>query len=144
MNILVSACLLGINCRYDGSGTADDKVMQLLEKHHCIPICPEQMGGLSTPRLPAELQGNQVKTVCGEDVTQAFINGAEEVAKLATLFKCTYAILKERSPSCGYGQVYDGSFSGQLIEGSGLTAKRLEAMGLTILGETKVDALLTE
>lgn len=138
MNILVSACLLGTNCRYDGTGHLDPNLLSLLEKHTLIPICPEQLGGLPTPRPPAECQGNLVVTKAGVDVTTQFIKGAEETLKLAQLYHCDLAILKERSPSCGSKQIYDGHFSGSLINGAGATAKLLMAHGINVIGESEV------
>ncbi|MDD3173669.1 MAG: DUF523 domain-containing protein, partial [Herbinix sp.] len=99
MNILVSACLLGMECRYDASGIFMGEMKQLKEKHHLIPVCPEIYGGLQTPRDPAEIQGDLVITKTGEDVTGAYQKGAEEIRKLAHFYDCSYAILKERSPS---------------------------------------------
>lgn len=138
MNILVSACLLGVNCRYDGTGKLFEPLRSLLEEHTLIPVCPEQLGGLQTPRPPAELKGHCLLTKSGIDVTSAFKKGAEETLKLARLYHCNLAILKERSPSCGAKQIYDGSFSGQLIEGSGITASLLMAHGIEVIGESEV------
>lgn len=141
MTILVSACLLGCPCRYDGKSKPNDAVLALMEHHTLIPICPEQMGGLATPRVPAERKDNGVFTERGGDVTEQYRRGAEEALRLAQLYGCKYAILKERSPSCGNGQIYDGSFSRRLIEGDGVTAQLLKAHGITVLGESEVDNL---
>lgn len=142
MNLLISACLLGINCRYDGTGKLLDDIQQLKEKHHLIPICPEILGGLPTPRTPSERLDSKVVTKTGEDVTEEFLRGAQEVLKLARLFDCSYAVLKERSPSCGYGQIYDGSFTGRLIPGNGVLADLLSSHGITILGESQIKDLI--
>ncbi|KAB1438565.1 DUF523 domain-containing protein [Candidatus Galacturonibacter soehngenii] len=138
MNILISACLLGIECRYDGTGKKIPELEQLKKKHHLIPICPEIFGGLPTPREPAEKVGNRIMTKTGKDVTDYYQKGADEVLKLANLFDCKYAILKERSPSCGYGEIYDGTFTGQLIKGDGVLANLLAQNGITILGEKEI------
>lgn len=151
--ILVSACLLGVNCRYDGGGGRSEEVLKLMERYHLIPVCPEQMGGMKTPRKPAELRkekgpdGEEVRKVfneAGEDVTEFFIRGAKEVLELAKLYGCTRAVLKERSPSCGCGIVYDGTFSGKRVPGNGITAKLLLANNITVLGESKAALLWKE
>ena len=133
--ILVSACLLGTPCRYDGTGKPDARILTLVKTHRMIPVCPEQLGGLPTPRPPAERRGERVVTRAGEDVTQAFARGAEETLRLFRLFDCRVAILKAHSPSCGCGQIYDGSFSGRLVSGDGLTAALLRENGLTVYTE---------
>lgn len=142
MNLLISACLLGINCRYDGTGNLLEDMQQLKKKYHLIPICPEILGGLPTPRTPSERLDSKVVTKTGEDVTEEFLRGAQEVLKLAKLFDCSYAVLKERSPSCGYGQIYDGSFTGRLIPGDGVLADLLSSHGITILGESQIKNLI--
>ena len=141
MTILVSACLLGCPCRYDGKSKPNDTVLALMEQHTLIPICPEQIGGLATPRVPAERRGDGVFTETGGDVTAQYRRGAEEALRLAKLYGCTHAILKERSPSCGSGQIYDGSFSRTLTDGDGVTAALLKENGITVLGENEVDTL---
>lgn len=141
MTILVSACLLGCPCRYDGKSKPNDAVLALMERHTLIPICPEQMGGLATPRIPAEVRGGRVFTEKGDDVTAQYRRGAEDALRLARLYGCTHAILKERSPSCGSGRIYDGSFSRTLIAGDGVTARLLKENGVTVLGESEVEAL---
>ena len=144
MNILVSACLLGVNCRYNGGGKLQEDLLKLQKHHHLIPICPEQLGGLPTPRPASEIQNQKVISKNGIDVTAQFNAGALESLKLAKLYCCTYAILKERSPSCGFGQIYDGSFTGSLIEGNGITAKLLADHGITIIGESKLPELINK
>ena len=133
--ILCSACLLGIKCRYDGKDKLIKKVIELSKKKILIPVCPEQLGGLSTPREPAEQKGKRVITELGKDVTQNFKKGAKEVLKLAKLFGIKEAILKQKSPSCGFGKIYDGSFSGKLIKGNGVTAALLKRKGIKIITE---------
>lgn len=138
MNILISACLLGVNCRYDGKGQLFTPLLPLLKEHTLIPICPEQLGGLPTPRVPAERIQDKVMTKSGQDVTAAFTKGAEEALKLAKLYNCDLAILKERSPSCGAKQIYDGSFTGKLVEGMGVTATLLTQNGIPVIGESEI------
>ena len=138
MNILVSACLLNVQCRYDRSGMLHNTVAKLLSSHHLIPVCPEIFGGLGIPRPPAELKDNSVVSITGEDITKNFEIGAIETLKLAKLYNCKLAILKERSPSCGSGTVYDGSFTGILIDGNGITAKLLSENGIDVIGESKI------
>lgn len=133
--ILVSACLLGLPCRYDGTGKADERLLALAKAHTFIPVCPEQLGGLPTPRPSAERCGARVITRDERDLTTAFTKGAEQTLYLAQLFGCRIAILKANSPSCGSGQRYDGTFSGKLVPGDGLTAALLKQNGLTILSE---------
>lgn len=142
MNILISACLLGVNCRYDGGGKLIDEIDKLKNKCNFIPICPEIYGGLETPRIPAELINGRVINRKGKDVTENFIRGARETLHLAKLFNCKYALLKERSPSCGYGEIYDGSFSGKLVKGNGITADLLVSEGIKVFGESEISNLL--
>ena len=141
MKILVSACLLGCPCRYDGKSKPNDQVLALMAHHTLIPVCPEQMGGLATPRPPAECQKGGVFTEAGTDVTVQYKRGAEEALRLAKLYGCACAILKERSPSCGSGEIYDGSFSRNLIAGDGVTAALLKANGIAVVGESEVGTL---
>ena len=138
MNILISACLLGQYCRYDGKTKVYPQVQALLNRDdiHLIPVCPEQCGGLATPRPAAERQGKRVVTTNGSDVTAQYQRGAEAALYWARLFHCTKAILKEKSPSCGHGQIYDGTFSRTLTVGDGVTAALLRAEGLEIIGES--------
>ncbi len=138
MNVLISACLMGMECRYNGAGYYVEELQDLKDRCHLIPVCPEIYGGLQTPRDPAEIQKNRVITSAGTDVTAQYQKGAQEILKLAQFYNCSYAILKERSPSCGFGYIYDGTFSGKLIEGSGLTADLLSREGICIIGETKL------
>ncbi|MEE0402786.1 DUF523 domain-containing protein [Megasphaera elsdenii] len=138
MNILISACLLGQYCRYDGQTKVYPQVQAFLRRDdiHLIPVCPEQCGGLATPRPAAERQGKRVITANGSDVTAQYQRGAEAALYWARLFHCTKAILKEKSPSCGHGQIYDGTFSRTLTTGDGVTAELLRAEGLEIIGES--------
>ena len=140
--ILVSMCLLGVNCRYDGGGKALEEIGELMELAELIPVCPEILGGLPTPRVPSERLDGRVVTRDGRDVTAAFRRGAQEALKLAELFGARMALLKERSPSCGSGQIYDGSFSGGLTSGDGVTAELLKANGIAIFGESRIRELI--
>ena len=140
-NVLISACLLGVACRYDGLSKplAKERLDSLKEKYHLIPVCPEIMGGLSTPRIPAEIQKDRkVFRKDGLDITDAYRRGAEETLRLAQLFNCKLAILKERSPSCGAFQIYDGTFSSKLTDGDGITAELLRQNDIQILGESQI------
>ena len=141
MKILVSACLLGVECRYNGKGELKKDIEMLLKEHELIPVCPEQLGGLATPRDPAEIQGNKIITKTGVDVTKEYLKGAEEVLNLAKLYNCSTAILKERSPSCGYGKIYDGTFSKILIDGNGAAADLLIKNGIKVTGESEVNKI---
>ncbi|PNV63912.1 purine-nucleoside phosphorylase [Clostridium sp. chh4-2] len=138
MNILVSACLLGVQCRYDGTGALTEGIKKLMEEHTLIPVCPEIMGGLATPRDPAERSGDKVVTKNGADVTENYQKGAMETLKLAKLYQCSCAVLKERSPSCGCGRIYDGSFSRKLVDGNGMTAELLLKNGIQVKGESQI------
>ena len=142
MNLLISACLMGIKCRYDGGRKPLPCLDELMEKHVLIPVCPEVIGGLPTPRVPAERIGDKVITKDGRDVTAEYQKGAEEALKLAQMTGCTHALLKERSPSCGCGMIYDGSFSGGLCKGDGVCGALLKANGIEVLGESRVQELL--
>lgn len=142
MNILISACLLGIKCRYDGSCVFNKNIEKLRESYNLVPVCPEIYGGFETPREPCEILKGRVLTQLGEDVTKCYYAGAEEVLKLAEFFECKYAVLKERSPSCGYKEVYDGTFSGKIVKNSGITATMLSNNGITVIGESCIEELL--
>ena len=136
MKILCSACLLGVRCRYDGSGQQSDRAMELLKDHELVPVCPEQLGGLSTPRPPCELQGDgRVISKLGDDKSAEFARGAAETLNIYKLTGCQAALLKARSPSCGKGTIYDGSFSGTLKPGSGVLARLLADEGIPVYTE---------
>ena len=140
--ILVSKCLLGINCRYKGDNCKSDAVCALGEKYDIIPICPEQDGGLSTPRDPAEIQGNKVVSSSGKDVTKEYERGARRALELARAHSIEFAVLKSKSPSCGCGMIYDGTFSGVLIPGDGITARLLKENGFEVTDENGVQKLI--
>jgi len=132
---LCSACLLGIKCRYDGKSKINEKVLGLAKKEVLIPVCPEQLGGLPTPRESSERKGGKVFFKSGKDATDNLKKGAEEVLKLAKLFDAKEAIFKQRSPSCGCGQIYDGTFSGKIIKGDGVTTELLKKNGIKVISE---------
>ncbi len=142
-NLLISACLLGYCCRFDGSNNGPiPELMQLKRRYHLIPICPEQLGGLKTPRLPAERLGDRVVTNEGTDITAAYERGAREALRMAKLFDCTNAILKSRSPSCGPTEVYDGTFTHTVVQRPGTTAELLTQNGVSVIDETQIAQLL--
>lgn len=141
MNILVSACLLGVNCKYDGKNNLREEVKELANVHNLIPFCPEVYGGLPTPRIPSERQGDIVINAEGQDVTEYFNKGAQEALKLAKDFDCMYAIFKAKSPSCGCNKIYDGTFSKTLKDGDGVTAELLKKHGITVLTETELSSI---
>ena len=142
MNILVSSCLLGLNCRYDGKGVLSNDIIRLKEKYNLIPFCPEIYGGLPTPREPAEIINGKVITKSGKDVTSSYIQGAKQALNLCELFNCKIAILKEKSPSCGYHKIHNGKFDGGLVNGDGITAKLLSNNGIIVIGESQVHNFL--
>ncbi len=138
--LLVSACLLGLCCKYDGGSNRlpDDKLRFLCESYELIPVCPEAYGGLTTPRAPSERRDEGVFSSEGMDVTEQFKKGAEAALYLAETLGIRKALLKENSPSCGSGTIYDGSFSGKLIHGNGVTAELLKAHGVEVSGESSL------
>ena len=142
MKILISACLLGCRCRYDGGSKLHPAAAALAERHELVPVCPEQLGGLPTPRPPAERVGDRVLTAAGCDVTEQYRRGAEETLRLCRIYGCEVAVLKERSPSCGSGTVYNGTFSGVLTDGDGVTAELLKANGIQVYGESELEKLM--
>jgi uncharacterized protein YbbK (DUF523 family) len=132
---LVSACLAGINCRYDGKNNSCPFVVELVKNGKAIPVCPEQLGGLETPRSPAEIKDGKVFTRDANDVTDKYLIGADEGVKIAKLACCKQAILKARSPSCGVGEIYDGTFTKMKINGNGIFAQRLIDCGIKVVTE---------
>ena len=123
--ILISACLVGLNCKYNGKNNKNIKLIELMKEHDLVPVCPEQLGGLPTPRPGAQRRENKVITQEGKDVTKEYQRGAEEVLRLAKELGIKKAILKSRSPSCGVDTIYDGTFTNTLIERDGVTAELL-------------------
>ena len=140
--VLVSACLLGVCCQYDGESKPNENVIKLREKYTLIPICPEEDGGLPTPRTPSERIGDKVLMRDGKDVTENYRRGAEYALERARTFGCTAAVLKARSPSCGKGKIYDGSFTGTLTDGDGVAAELLMKNGITVYTEDEAEKLL--
>lgn len=139
--ILVSACLLGVGCRYDGLSKPNDAVISLAEDYELIPFCPEIYGGLPTPRTPSEIVGDRVVMKDGTDVTAQYHRGAQEALRLCKLLGIKKACLKAKSPSCGTGLVYDGSFSGRLITGDGVTTSQLKEASILVFTEDQIDIL---
>ena len=137
MNVLVSACLLGENCKYNGGNNLARGLTEALSAHGMtsVPFCAEQAGGLPTPRIPAERVGDRVLNKEGADVTDAFRLGAQLALERAREMACGIAILKKNSPSCGCGMIYDGTFTGTLVQGDGVTAELLKAHGIAVYNE---------
>ena len=143
-HLLISACLLGAQCRYDGQSKPVLEMVALSEQFDLVPLCPEQLGGLPTPRDASERQGSRVVMRSGRDVTDAYARGAQQTLALAQRFGCTAALLKQRSPSCGHGEIYDGTFTGTRVAGDGVTAELLGAHGIRVYGEDNIAELLNE
>lgn len=135
MKILVSNCLLGLDCRYDGKGCNDEKVREFLKGHVVIGVCPEVVGGLSIPRSPAERIGDKIIAKSGVDVTDEYMSGARYALEIAKKNEVDLCLLKAKSPSCGKGKIYDGSFEGKLIDGNGVTCELLEKNGFKVISE---------
>lgn len=133
MRILVSACLLGYNCKYNGKNNYNSKIVELLKEHEVVPVCPEMLGGLSCPRIPCEKVGDKIMDKEGNDYTKQFIKGAEIALNIAKEKQVDFAILQRRSPSCGYSLIYDGTFNGNLIVGSGIFAQKLLSLDIPIM-----------
>lgn len=140
--IIVSACLLGENCKYNGGNNKCDDIIALAEKFEIIPICPECFGGLPIPRVPSEIRDGRVYSKTGEDLTEAFLSGAEQTLYIAKEANAPCAVLKENSPSCGFGKIYDGTFSGNKINGNGITAQLLYDNEIQVFGESQVKRLI--
>lgn len=144
-NVLISACLLGFECKYCGGSNKlpEQQLAALRERFRLIPVCPETAGGLPTPRDPSERLGDKVVSNQGRDVTAQYQKGAETALTLARRYGCKAALLKEKSPSCGSGLIYDGSFTGTLVTGDGVTAQMLKEEGLIVFGESDTELLIT-
>ena len=141
---VVSACLAGEPCRYDGGCSPCAAVAELVRSGRALPVCPEVLGGLPTPRVPSERRGDRVVAKDGADVTDAFVRGAEEALRLAREQGCSVAVLKARSPSCGSGEIYDGTFTHTLTEGDGLMAQMLKKKGVEVYGESQLEELVND
>lgn len=149
--VLVSSCLLGENCKYNGGNNYEAAVKERLKATEVVAVCPERFGGLPIPRPPAEIKGGggadvwtgqaKVVTEAGEDVTAQFIKGAQKTLELAQKHDCKLAVLKARSPSCGCRQIYDGRFSGQVKPGTGVTTALLVEQGIKVINEEEIDKL---
>ena len=141
--VLISACLAGINCKFNGENNLLDSGVldEISKKYHLLFVCPEVFGGLGTPREPAEMKEGLVVTKTAKNVSENFKFGAEICLKIAKLNGCKKAILKARSPSCGSGQIYDGSFSKKLIFGDGVAAKLLKENGILVFSEDEIGRL---
>ena len=136
--MVVSSCLAGVNSRFDGSSSPCQRVIDLVREGQAIPVCPEQLGGLPTPRPAAERRGELVLTQDGQDLTDNFRRGAQEALRIAQLAGCREAILKSDSPSCGSGRIRDGTFSGRFVDRDGVFAELLKQHGITVLTEHDV------
>lgn len=143
-NVLISACLLGVDCKYNGSNNKLDAetINSLKEKYNLIPVCPEIMGGMPTPRNPVEITDGKVFDYDGVEFTKEFEKGSDEVLKLAKLYDTTIAILKENSPSCGSNYIYDGTFNHQKIKGMGIAAHKLSKENIKLFNEENIKILL--
>ena len=135
--VIISACLLGLDCKYDGGNNRlpEETIEKLTARYELVPVCPECFGGLTTPRTPSERLGDKVVSKTGADVTEQFRKGAEAAMYLARFFGVKTAILKANSPSCGSGTVYDGTFTGTLVPGDGVTAELLKLHGIEVIDE---------
>lgn len=137
--ILVSACLIGENCKYNGGNNRSERVLSYLKDKDYLPICPERAAGLPSPRPPAELRNGRVVDKTGKDVTNAFLCGAEKTLALAKKYQPELCLLKGNSPSCGCGTIYDGTFSGNKIKGNGLVAELLLQNGFSVITEKELE-----
>lgn len=141
---LVSACLLGVNCKYNGKNNKNDKVIEFLKDKKFIMVCPEELGGLSTPRIPCEIVSEKINNNIeiinkeGKNLTENFLKGANEVLQIAKNNNIKKAILKSKSPSCGKGLIYDGSFTSRLIKGDGITTRLLKKNKINIFTEDEI------
>ena len=143
IKVLISACLLGDNVKYSGGNNLTPELVTMLEKYNVkiVKICPECFAGLPIPRVPSEIREDKVFSKDGRDITEEFLSGAEKTYQIAKIKRVDFAILKERSPSCGSSYIYDGSFSGKVIEGQGLTAKKLSKENIIIFSEENLEEI---
>ena len=141
-NLIISACLIGQNCKYNGGNNKLRRLDELKNKYNLIPICPEELGGLPTPRNPSEICGEKVISSVDDDVTDNFIKGAKIALKTAIENDCKIALLKERSPSCASNYIYDGNFCGKVIKGMGITAKLFKENNIKIYSEEQIKDLI--
>lgn len=136
---LVSACLAGYSCRYDGNDNYNQHVVDLVKQGKAIPVCPEQLGGLPTPRKMVELKDGKAYNQLGLDVSEQFYRGAREAARVGKIYGCTKAILKARSPSCGFGRIYNGNFDKTMIDGNGIFSQYLVEQGFDVQTEEDLE-----
>ena len=129
---IVSACLAGVTCRYDCAAKPENDIIKMVEEGKAIPVCPEQLGGLPTPRPPSEEIGNNFITIEGKDVTEQYYRGAKEALRIAEMIGCDEAFLKSKSPMCGVGKIYSGKFDGRMIPGDGLFTRMLKKIGVKV------------
>lgn len=143
VKVLISACLLGDNVKYSGGNNLRPELIKLLEKYNVkiVKVCPECFGGLSIPRVPSEIKEDKVFSKEGKDVTEEFLKGAEKTSKIVKENQVDFAILKERSPSCGISYIYDGSFSGKIIQGQGITVRKLNEENIKIFSEENLEEI---
>ncbi len=143
VKVLISACLLGDNVKYSGGNNLRPELIKLLEKYSVkiVKVCPECFGGLPIPRVPSEIKEDKVFSKEGKDVTEEFLKGAEKTSKIAKENQVDFAILKERSPSCGISYIYDGSFSGKIIQGQGITVRKLNEENIKIFSEENLEEI---
>lgn len=142
VKILISHCLLGENCKYNGRNNARELIISIKDKVEFIPVCAEVFGGLPTPRIPSEIKSDKVVNEIDLDVTKNYLEGAEKVLQIALDNNVKYAIFKERSPSCGVHQIYDGTFTRTVIEGKGVTTKLLEENGIQVYSDEDIEVLI--
>ena len=141
-NVLISACLYGEKCRYDGGDNLIPRLDEIKKFCNLFPVCPEVLGGLETPRNPSEIIGEKVVSNVGKDVTEEYTKGAEKALKTALENGCEVALMKAKSPSCGVGKIYDGTFSRKLTDGDGITVKLLKEHGIKVFDETQINEFL--
>ena len=143
IKVLISACLLGDNVKYSGGNNLTPKLVTLLKKYNVdiVKVCPECFGGLPIPRVPSEIKENKVFSKDNRDVTEEFLIGAEKTLKIAKENEVNFAILKKRSPSCGSTYIYDGNFSGKIIEGQGITTRKLSEENIKIFSEENLEEI---
>ncbi len=136
--IIVSACLAGVQCRYNGQECSIPEVVEMVKKGQAIPLCPEILGGLAIPRPKVEQRGGRILSENGQDLTQQYEAGGEKALQIAKLVNCKKAILKSKSPTCGCGMIYDGTFSGTLIHGDGIFCALLKKTGISVYTENEI------
>lgn len=139
--LIVSACLAGVECRYNGSAFPIPVIVKMVTKGIALPVCPEILGGFSIPRPPAEIRNGRIVLNTGEDVTEQFLSGAQAAFAIAAAIGCQKAIVKSKSPTCGCGRIYDGTFSATLIAGDGIFTKLLKEHGIEVLTEEDLEEL---